>query len=94
MADVKELRCVIGDCRYGVDEISYTCPEHGELGTLDILYDFAALRGQLDREAISASRLANCWRYLPLLPLAPAAKVPPLAVGWTPLYDAPRIAKT
>ena len=40
MAEIKELRCVIGDCRFAVDEVSYTC-RHGELGTLDILYDYA-----------------------------------------------------
>ncbi len=94
MADVKELRCVIGDCRFGVDELSYTCPEHGELGTLDILYDYAALRASLDRDAISASSVSNCWRYKALMPVAPEARVPPLSVGWTPLYDAPRIAET
>ena len=93
MADVKELRCVIGGCRFGVDEISYTCPEHGEVATLDILYDYAALRAQLDRDAISASPRADCWRYKALLPLGPAAAVPPLAVGWMPLYDSPRIAQ-
>ncbi len=93
MADIKELRCVIGDCRFGVDEVSYTCPVHGELGTLDILYDYARLRSQLDRDELSASPVSNCWRYKSLMPLAPAAKVPPLSVGWTPLYDAPRIAQ-
>lgn len=93
MAEVKELRCVIGDCRFGVDEVSYTCPAHGELGTLDILYDYAALRSQLDRDELSASSAANCWRYKSLMPLAPEAVVPPLSVGWTPLYDAPRIAQ-
>ncbi|MCY3865624.1 MAG: threonine synthase [Chloroflexi bacterium] len=93
MADVKELRCVIGDCRFGVDEVSYTCPAHGELGTLDILYDYEVLRSQLDRDGLSASLDANCWRYKSLMPLAPEAKVPPLSVGWTPLYDAPRIAQ-
>ena len=93
MADVKELRCVIGDCRFAVDEVSYTCPQHGELGTLDILYDYADLRARIDRDAISASTNSDCWRYLPLLPLAQDAKVPPLSVGWTPLYDAPRIAE-
>ena len=93
MADVKALRCVIGGCRFGVDELSYTCPEHGELGALDILYDYAGLRATVDRDAISASPLSNCWRYKPLMPLAPDAPVPPLSVGWTPLYEAPRIAR-
>lgn len=93
MADVKELRCVIGGCRYEVDEVSYTCPEHGEVATLDILYDYSALRAELDRDALSASRLSNCWRYRALMPVSPESKAPPLAVGWTPLYETPRIAK-
>ncbi len=92
MAKIKELRCVIGACSYAPDEVTYTCPKHGELGTLDILYDYEALSAQIDRDAISASPLANCWRYRPLLPVVPQTKVPPLAVGFTPLYEAPRLA--
>jgi threonine synthase len=32
------------------------------------------------------------WRYLPLLPVADMRLVPHLQVGWTPLYDAPKVA--
>ena len=32
------------------------------------------------------------WRYRPLMPLAEDAAVPPLLVGNTPLYEAPRLA--
>lgn len=92
MAEIKELRCVIGDCRFAGDELSYTCPRHGELGTLDILYDYAALGASLDRDALSADPRANSWRYKALLPIAPDSPAPPLEVGWTPLYAAPRIA--
>lgn len=92
MAEIKELRCVIGDCRYTPDKVDYTCPVHGQVATLDILYDYPALRGALDRDAVGASRLGNCWRYKPLLPVAEDGIVPPLAVGWTPLYETPRIA--
>ena len=92
MAEIQELRCVIGDCRFSPEGLRYTCPRHGELGTVDILYDYDKLRAEIDRETISASRLASSWRYKPLLPVAPDAQVPPLAVGWTPLYAAPRIA--
>lgn len=93
MAEIKELRCVIGGCTYQIDEVTYTCPEHGELGTLDILYDYEALKREIDRDEISTSRVMNSWRYKPLLPIAPDSKVPPLSVGWTPLYDTPRIAE-
>ena len=34
------------------------------------------------------------WRYKPLLPIEPESPVPPLAVGWTPLYEAPRLAES
>ncbi len=92
MTKIKELRCVIGGCRYSLDEVSYTCPVHGEVGTLDILYDYAALREAVDRDEISASKRNNFWRYKALLPVDADSRVPPLAVGWTPLYDARRLA--
>lgn len=92
MAEIKELRCVVGGCSYAVDEVTYTCPVHGEVGTLDILYDYNKLKQTIDRDEICASRMMNSWRYKPLLPIAPESKVPPLAVGWTPMYDSPRIA--
>lgn len=92
MAEIKELRCVIGGCTHQLDRVTYTCPEHGELGTLDILYDYDALKEELDRDEMSASRVMNSWRYKPLLPIALDSKVPPLSVGWTPLYDSSRIA--
>lgn len=94
MARIKELRCVIGDCAYALDEVTYTCPQHGELGTFDILYDYEALRGELDRDALSAGGPSNCWRYQALLPVSGEGRAPPLSVGWTPLYETPRIAES
>ena len=93
MTEIKALRCVIGECTHQIDDVTYTCPEHGELGTLDILYNYEALKNSLDRDKISASRVMNYWRYKPLLPIAPDSKVPPLSVGWTPLYNSSRIAE-
>lgn len=92
MANIEELRCVIGNCRFDIDEVDYTCPRHGEVGTLDILYDYEAMRGRLDRDALGRNRQTSCWRYIDLLPIAAESPVPPLAVGGTPLYSAPRIA--
>ena len=94
MADIKELRCVIGGCNYSIDEVAYTCPRHGELGTLDILYDYETLRASLDRDKLTVGGPSDCWRYKALLPIVDESRVPPLAVGWTPLYDSPRIAET
>lgn len=94
MATIKDLRCVICDRSYQPDDVLYTCPACGEAGTLDILYDYAHLRQTLDRDALAANQQMWTWRYKPLLPIAPDASVPPLRVGWTPLYQTARLAET
>ncbi len=90
---VSELRCVVCGRSYRPDEVEYTCLDCGQVGTLDVLYDVDALRESVRREDIETSPDPTMWRYRPLLPLAADADVPPLAVGGTPLYDAPRLAQ-
>ncbi|MFN8450361.1 MAG: pyridoxal-phosphate dependent enzyme, partial [Anaerolineae bacterium] len=90
MATVTQLRCSICGRTYSPDEVPYTCPVDGQVGTLDVLYDYPALRASIDRDAPRAE--PSMWRYRDLLPLAPDSPVPPLRVGYTPLYHAPRLA--
>lgn len=90
MANVSRLRCSVCGREYSPDEVEYTCPVDGQIGTLDVLYDYDAQKAQLDRDAPRSE--VSMWRYRDLLPLAPDAAVPPLRVGYTPLYDAPRLA--
>ena len=89
---VSELRCVICGRTFRPDEVDYTCPDCGQVGTLDVLYDVEALRDAVRREDIETSADPTMWRYRPLLPLAADADVPPLSVGGTPLYETPRLA--
>jgi threonine synthase len=93
MAEVEVLRCVLCGCAFLPGEAAYTCPECGEVGTLDVLYDYAALAAHIDRGALAVSRDASAWRYRALLPLPESSPLPNLALGWTPLYDAPRVAE-
>lgn len=93
MAEVKELYCPVSDLHYAEDEVLYTCPVAGDVGTLDVLYDYDSLNSSLDRDAIHVSREPSMWRYKPLLPIQPDSPVPPLSVGWTPYYDTPRLAE-
>ncbi|RMG87345.1 MAG: threonine synthase [Chloroflexi bacterium] len=93
MATIKTLRCTISGRDFTPDAALYFNKDIGQVATLDVLYDYEALRQQLDRDALAASRDMSMWRYLPLLPLAEDATLPPLRVGLTPLYDAPRIAE-
>jgi len=87
-------QCVICSRTYQENDVTYTCPVCGEAGTLDILYDYAALRAQIDRDQLTQQQRPDVWRYQSLLPVDPDAQLPPLTVGGTPLYDAPRIAES
>ena len=84
------FRCF--DCarQFRRDEVEYVCPACG--GNLDVLYDYDHVGARLTRARLAVDRNLSMWRYRPLLPLADGARVPPLAVGWTPLYDCPRLA--
>jgi threonine synthase len=77
-----------------VDEIPYVCPKHGYDGIVDVVYDYAAIAKRFSREQLAACRDDSIWRYKPLLPVRPDAAVPPLKIGWTPLYPAPRLAES
>lgn len=92
MAQIKDFRCCVCGRTYAPDAVQYVCPVCGEVGTLDVLYDYETLKNIFDRETFVSSR-PGMWHYKTLLPLSPLAKVPPLPVGGTPLYDSPRLAK-
>src|SRR5580658_7942660 len=63
---------------------------------LEITYDYDAIRAAIAQGTFSRERIAqrppNMWRYAELLPL-PAGFEPRLPVGFTPLFQAPHLAK-
>ena len=93
MDHVLHLKCLICGREYAPDEIDYVCPEHGNEGIVDVRYDYDLIGGRISREQLRENEDHTIWRYKPLLPVAPGAPTPPLAVGWTPLYKAPRLAQ-
>jgi len=92
MEHVLGLKCLICGREYGLDEIDYVCPKHGDEGIVDVLYDYDRIGRRLSQGDMFYSTDFTIWRYLPLLPVHSDASLPPLAVGWTPLYRAPRLA--
>lgn len=92
MNHVLNLKCLICGREYAPTEIDYVCPHHGHEGIVDVQYDYPAIKRQVSRDDLAASRDYTIWRYRPLLPIEPEAVVPPLTVGWTPLYPASRLA--
>ena len=92
MDHVISLKSLINGREFAPDEVMYVDPDYGNEGILDVQYDYDLIKRRFSREQLENSQDFTIWRYKPLLPVDAAATVPPLAVGWTPLYDAPRMA--
>jgi threonine synthase len=89
---ILHLRSLISGRTFAPTEIDYVDPEYGVDGIVDVIYDYDLIGRHISRESLHESRDWSIWRYKPLLPVRPDAAVPPLTVGWTPLYAAPRLA--
>ena len=92
MDHVKHLKCLICGKEYSPDEIEYICPDHGNEGIVDVRYDYDLIKTRISPESLAQNDDYTIWRYMPLLPIEADAELPPLSIGWTPLYDAPRLA--
>ena len=62
-------------------------------GILDIVYDYDYIKANLTKEKLAARRDNSMWRYRELLPVEEETPNTPLRVGWSPLYEADRLAK-
>ncbi len=93
---VTGLRCLRCGREYAPNAVEYVCdcrPNAGsDLGTLDVVYDYAALARDFRLRDLAADPDRSIGRYWPLLPVATRASLPPLPVGGTPLLPAPRLA--
>ena len=94
MDHVKSLKCLICGKEYAPSEIDYVCPDHGYEGIVDVQYDYGLISLSFSPRTLAENDDYSIWRYRPLLPMEPDSPAPPLAVGWTPLYPAPRLAES
>jgi threonine synthase len=93
MSNVTGLRCVHCARTYSAEDVEYFCPVCGyNDGILDVLYDYESVRRELNAAGLAENSDLSIWRYLPLLPVNDRTLIPHLQVGWTPLYDASRLA--
>ncbi len=92
---VSHLTCLRCGRHYAPEEIEYACACRtnlgSDIGTLDVIYDYAALRRQIDPAQFVADPDQSIGRFWPLLPIADRAHLPPLPVGNTPLLHAARL---
>ena len=62
-------------------------------GILDVVYDYDYIKTRLTKDVLQKREERSMWRYRELLPIEETTEVPPLRVGWSPLYPAERLAK-
>lgn len=94
MSYVRGLECVNCGRSYLPGAIEYYCPACGyNEGILDVKYDYAAVGREFGPGNMRAGRERSMWRYLALLPVEEPACIQHLQVGWTPLYETPRLAE-
>lgn len=86
---VTGLTCLLCGRMIGNGNVQ-TCPDCGDQGILDVNFDYPSIR---NLQSAIRHRPFDHWRYRELLPIAADASLPHLQVGWTPVYDVPRIAK-
>jgi len=84
-------RCTLCSNVYPYDGHTFTCPKCGELGILEIEFDYAQIGKNMTRESLIANRDLSMWRYGPLLPVDTSRSGEMLKIGWTPLYEARRL---
>src|SRR5437764_1289959 len=92
MSLVSGLVCVRCGTKYREGQVD-TCPACGrDEGILDVLFDVDCAAKTLTRVSL-AERDRTHWRYAELLPLERESIPRNNPIGWTPIIEAPRLAK-
>lgn len=86
-----ELRCIRCGRTFTYANL-FTCSSCGEEGILDVQYDYDRIAAHPSSSSASEKRF-DIWRYRDFLPVSPELPLPPLRIGWTPVYDVPRLAQ-
>jgi threonine synthase len=90
MTTMLGLRCVVCGKIYS-PEILYTCASCGNEGILDVLYDYEKSQKTFQPENL-ATRPHDIRRYEELLPINGTERLPATKVGWTPIFEADKLA--
>ncbi len=91
MKRIQGYRCTICGKTFPFGPELMTCPDCGEKGILDIIYDYSEIKKTFTRESLSANRDNSMWRYKDLMPIKGEGLERFLRIGWTPLYESLRL---
>lgn len=86
---IKSMQCMKCGKNYPESPTRYVCDDCGIEGILDIIYDYST--ADLTVDELKSNKDFSLWRYKKLLPVKENGIIPPLQVGWTPLYKAQKV---
>lgn len=87
---VKHYECTLCHQVYPKDSNIMTCPQCGEQGIVDVIYDYEQMKQVVTKEYFAQNTDYTMLRYQPMMSIKKTS-VNTLKVGWTPLYDAKRL---
>ena len=89
----KGYRCTICGKFFTPEEAEFTCPECGEKGILDVVYDYEEMRKDINAEYFKNNKDYSMWRYAPMMGITTDHVGEMLRIGWTPLVKSHNLAK-
>jgi threonine synthase len=89
MKKIKTLQCIRCGKDHKLSDTKYNCTACG--GNLQVLYDYNLIKKRLNYDVLKENSDHSIWRYLDILPVASIKNVPPVQVGWTPLYKSEKL---
>lgn len=89
MKKIKTLQCIRCGKDHKLTDTKYNCTSCG--GNLQVLYDYNLIKKRLNYDVLKDNPERSIWRYLDILPITSIKNVPPVQVGWTPLYRAEKL---
>ncbi len=87
MRYVKGYSCTLCDSKYDKTQDLMTCPQCGEKGILDVIYDYNEMKKEINKDYFKNNGNYSMLRYTPLMSIN-ETNMETLKVGWTPLYKA------
>jgi len=89
---IKYLKCSRCGKIYSYEDARLTC-EKNDLGRLDIIYDYEAMKEVVTKDYLASIPLESMWKYKDLIPPKDESKIVSLGEGATPLIKAKRLAE-
>lgn len=90
MKKISMLKCINCGKEHEEEEVKYVCNSCG--GNLEVIYDYNLIKKRFNHDELKENRFYDIWRYSDLLPIEDLKDIPPLKIGYTPLYKNKKLA--